>query len=395
MYIFSSTREIINTLSQANSLIENMFEKRNSLAFRYEYALEFVDENRLQMLIEREILRQNGPYIELDERFLEFFEFLLEANEDISTASIDENIQQLRQQIDYYLKEDNTSRHNTYLRKVKSLLCKIGKITFRNSARLQDSINSTFKNEPNYRVKIAKLENLDNKRNDIKQLIDITDDLLINKEQVFFQLAMDEEMEQIVLELRRELLDAGHSLIRAQQDIINYLNQIKSQIILVEKIRKVKQLRDQFELLGKSNLKELLATNHAIPLEGKTVPTYRLSLNFLGTDEAREVILKANRSNTSRKKLKRSVAGIISQEELAEQVSDEAFINLEEIKNGFLASGNHLFNFVLQYNFQKEVTLPERITIFCQLISLYENKFDVREEYGNYGNIEYAMIYPK
>lgn len=395
MYIFSSTREIINTLSQANSLIENMFEKRNSLAFRYEYALEFVDENRLQMLIEREILRQNGPYIELDERFLEFFEFLLEANEDISTAGIDENIQQLRQQIDYYLKEDNTSRRNTYLRKVKSLLRKIGKITFRNSARLQDSINSTFKNEPNYRVKIAKLENLDNKRNDIKQLIDITDDLLTNKEQVFFQLAMDEEMEQIVLELRRELLDAGHSLIRAQQDIINYLNQIKSQIILVEKIRKVKQLRDQFELLGKSNLKELLATNHAIPLEGKTIPTYRLSLNFLGTDEAREVILKANRSNASRKKLKRSVAGIISQEELAEQVSDEAFINLEEIKNGFLASGNHLFNFVLQYNFPKEVTLSERITIFCQLISLYENKFDVREEYGNYGNIEYAMIYPK
>lgn len=395
MYIFSSTREIINTLSQANSLIENMFEKRNSLAFRYEYALEFVDENRLQMLIEREILRQNGPYIELDERFLEFFEFLLEANEDISTASIDENIQQLRQQIDYYLKEDNTSRRNTYLRKVKSLLRKIGKITFRNSARLQDSINSTFKNEPNYRVKIAKLENLDSKRNDIKQLIDITDDLLTNKEQVFFQLAMDEEMEQIVLELRRELLDAGHSLIRAQQDIINYLNQIKSQIVLVEKIRKVKQLRDQFELLGKSNLKELLAANHAIPLEGKTVPTYHLSLDFLGTDEAREVILKANRSNASRKKLKRSVAGVISQEELAEQVSDETFINLEEIKNGFLASGNHLFNFVLQYNFQKEVSLSERITIFCQLISLYENKFDVREEYGNYGNIEYAIIYPK
>lgn len=395
MYIFSSTREIINTLSQANSLIENMFEKRNSLAFRYEYALAFVDENRLQMLIEREILRQNGPFIELDERFLEFFEFLLEANEDISTASIDENIEQLRQQIDYYLKEDNTSRRNTYLRKVKSLLRKIGKITFRNSARLQDSINSTFKNEPNYRVKIAKLENLDSKRNDIKQLIDITDSLLTNKEQVFFQLAMDDEMEQIVLELRRELLDAGHSLIRAQQDIINYLNQIKSQIILIEKIRRVKQLRDQFELLGKSNLKELLAANHAIPLEGKTTPTYRLSLDFLGTDEAREVVLKANRSNASRKKLRRSLAGSFDPKELTEQISDETFINLEELKNGFLASGNHLFNFVLQYSFQKEVSLSDRITIFCQLISLYENKFDVREEFGNYGNIEYAIIYPK
>ena len=395
MYIFSSTREIINTLSQANSLIENMFEKRNTLAFRYEYALEFVDENRLQMLLEREILRQNGAYIELDERFLEFFEFLLEANEDISTASIDENIQQLQQHINYYLDEDNTSRRNSYLRKVKSLLRKIGKITFRNSARLQDTINSTFKNEPNYRIKIAKLENLDNKRCDIKQLIDLTENLLTTKEQVFFRLALDEEMEQIVIELRRELLDAGHSLIHAQQDIINYLNQIKSQIVLVEKIRRVKQLKDQFELLGKSNLKELLKANHSIPLERKTLPSFRLSVNFLGTDEAREIILKANRSNASRKKIKRSIAGVIDVKSLEEQVSNETFINLDEIKNGFLASGNHLFNFVLQYTFQKEVSLTERVTIFCQLVSLYGNKFDVREEFGNYKNIEYAIIYPK
>ncbi len=395
MYIFSSTREIINTLSQANSLIENMFEKRNALAFRYEYALEFVDDNRLQMLLEREILRQNGPYIELDERFLEFFEYLLEANEDISTASIDENIQQLQQHINYYLDEDNTSRKNAYLRRIKSLLRKIGKITFRNSARLQDAINSTFKNEPNYKIKIAKLENLDSKRSDIKQLIDITENLLTNKEQIFFRIALDEELEQIVIELRRELLDASHSLIHSQQDIINYLNQIKTQIVLVEKIRRVKQLKDQFELLGKSNLKELLGANHSIPLEKKIISTFRLSISFLGTDGAREVILKANRFNLSRKKMKRSIAGVIDEKELEEKVSNETFINLDEIKNGFLASGNHLFNFVLQYAFQREVNLTERVTIYCQLVSLYGNKFDVREEFGNYENIEYAIIYPK
>lgn len=395
MYIFNSTREIINTINQAKELIEEMFEKRKSLSFRYEYALNWVEENRLQMLIEREVIRQNGSYLELDERFQEFFELLLEANEEISTASIDENIQLLHQHMDYYLKEDNLSRKNSYLRNVKSLLRKIGKVTIRNVISLQRKIENTFKTEPNYPIKVAKLENLDGKRVDIKRLIDAMEELLTHKERLFFQLAMDEELSNIVLELRKELLDSGHSLIRSQQDIINYLNQIKNQVLLVEKIRKVKYLRDQFELPAKSNLKEVLAANQSVILEGRTTPLFKLSLDFLARDEAREAILKANRNNRSRKKMKRTGAGVIDLVDLQEDTSDETFINLEEVKNSFLASGNQLFNFVMSYSFQREVAFEERVTVFCQLVSLYENEFDIQQEFGQYQQLEYALIYPK
>lgn len=395
MYIFNSTREIINTINQAKELIEEMFEKRKSLSFRYEYALNWVEENRLQMLIEREVIRQNGSYLELDERFQEFFELLLEANEEISTASIDENIQLLHQHMDYYLKEDNLSRKNSYLRNVKSLLRKIGKVTIRNVISLQRKIENTFKTEPNYPIKVAKLENLDGKRVDIKRLIDAMEELLTHKERLFFQLAMDEELSNIVLELRKELLDSGHSLIRSQQDIINYLNQIKNQVLLVEKIRKVKYLRDQFELPAKSNLKEVLAANQSVILEGRTTPLFKLSLDFLARDEAREAILKANRNNRSRKKMKRTGAGVIDLVDLQEDTSDETFINLEEVKNSFLASGNQLFNFVMSYSFRREVAFEERVTVFCQLVSLYENEFDIQQEFGQYQQLEYALIYPK
>lgn len=395
MYIFNSTREIINTINQAKELIEEMFEKRKSLSFRYEYALNLVEENRLQMLIEREVLRQNGPYLELDERFQEFFELLLEANEEISTASIDENIQLLHQHIDYYLKEDNLSRKNSYLRSVKSLLRKIGKVTIRNVISLQRRIENTFKTEPNYRIKIAKLEHLDDKRADIKQLIDAMDELLMYKERLFFQLATDEELGHIVLELRQEMLDSGHSLIRSQQDIINYLNQIKSQVLLVEKIRKVKYLRDQFELQSKSNLKELLMANQSVVLEGRVASLFKISIDFLARDEARESILKANRNNRSRKKQKRTGAGIIDPADLQEGTSNETFINLEEVKNGFLASGNQLFGFVMGYSFQREVQFEERVTVFCQLVSLYEGEFDIQQNFGQYQQIEYAIVYPK
>jgi len=395
MYIFNSISEIVNTIALAKGLIEEMFEKRKSLSFRYEYALDLIDGNRLQMLLEREVIRQNGAYLELDERFMDFFELLLEANEEISTASIDENIQFIRQQMDYYLKEDNLSRKNGYLRNVKAVLKKIGKITIRNVINLQRNIDNTFKNEPNYKIKIAKLENLDNKRIDIKKLIDTTDELITNKERTFFQQATDEELAYIVLELRKELLDSGHNLIRSQQDIINYLNQIKNQVQLVEKIRKVKYLRNQFELLSKSNLKEILTKEQSVILEGRTTATFKLSLKFLASDDARTAILKANTNNRDLKRRKRPEAGVIGNEYLQEAFSDEVFINLEEVKNSFLASGNQLFNFVMGYQFQREVSFEERVTVFCQMVSLYENEFDIRQEFGQYQQIEYALIYSK
>lgn len=86
-----------------------MFEKRKVHSFRYSDALTLLkeDENRLKILIEKEIIHQNGNFVELDARFLDFFELLLEANEEINTATVEENIEYLHELMDYYLKENN------------------------------------------------------------------------------------------------------------------------------------------------------------------------------------------------------------------------------------------------------------------------------------------------
>mgnify|MGYP000000622738 len=110
MYIYNSIPHITNTLNLGKDLLEVLFEKRKSLPFRYDYALDIIDENKLNILIEREVIRRNGPYIEMDEHYLSFYELLLEANEEISTSVIDENIQLVYQLIDYYGKEDNDLR---------------------------------------------------------------------------------------------------------------------------------------------------------------------------------------------------------------------------------------------------------------------------------------------
>lgn len=408
MYIFRSIHEIINTVAAARGLLTEMFEKRKILSFRYSDALALLkdDENRLKLLIEKEVIHQNGNFVELDARFMDFFELLLEANEEINTAVIDENIEYLHELMDYYLKERIATRKASYARNIKITFQKIARTTIRNIMNLQTSIDNAFKHEPTYQIKIAKLENLDKKRINIQQLIDTTENLILHEERQFFQQATDDELNRILLELRRELQLSAHSLIRAQQDIINYLNQIKSQVILVEKIRRVKYLQDQFELRAKSNLAEVLEREHSTLLEGTAPSSFKLSINYLNTDEARPIILKVMKNLQHRETIRSNEAGAFSDEDLASQSMYQETISLEETVGNYIqaqteamwkdatAQPEDLFSFLMRYPFRQEVSEEERTTLFCQIVSLYESQFRISEEFGIYKNYEYARIYP-
>lgn len=408
MYIFRSIHEIINTVAAARGLLTEMFEKRKILSFRYSDALALLkdDENRLKLLIEKEVIHQNGNFVELDARFMDFFELLLEANEEINTAVIDENIEYLHELMDYYLKERIATRKASYVRNIKITFQKIARTTIRNIMNLQTSIDNAFKHEPTYQIKIAKLENLDKKRINIQQLIDTTENLILHEERQFFQQATDDELNRILLELRRELQLSAHSLIRAQQDIINYLNQIKSQVILVEKIRRVKYFQDQFELRAKSNLAEVLEREHSILLEGTAPSSFKLSINYLNTDEARPIILKVMKNLQHRETIRSNEAGAFSDEDLASQSMYQETISLEETVGNYIqaqteamwkdatAQPEDLFSFLMRYPFRQEVSEEERTTLFCQIVSLYESQFRISEEFGIYKNYEYARIYP-
>lgn len=408
MYIFRSIHEIINTVAAARGLLTEMFEKRKILSFRYSDALALLkdDENRLKLLIEKEVIHQNGNFVELDARFMDFFELLLEANEEINTAVIDENIEYLHELMDYYLKERIATRKASYVRNIKITFQKIARTTIRNIMNLQTSIDNAFKHEPTYQIKIAKLENLDKKRINIQQLIDTTENLILHEERQFFQQATDDELNRILLELRRELQLSAHSLIRAQQDIINYLNQIKSQVILVEKTRRVKYLQDQFELRAKSNLAEVLEREHSILLEGTAPSSFKLSINYLNTDEARPIILKVMKNLQHRETIRSNEAGAFSDEDLASQSMYQETISLEETVGNYIqaqteamwkdatAQPEDLFSFLMRYPFRQEVSEEERTTLFCQIVSLYESQFRISEEFGIYKNYEYARIYP-
>lgn len=391
---FHNLRELINTLAWSKDLLIEMFEKRKSFVYKYDHALELLkEESRIEALINRGILRQNGAYLELDEQYLDFFEQILEVNEEINIFYINENIQQIKQNINYYLQENNESRKYSYLKATKSLLRKIGRIILRNIIDLNRNIENAYKAEPNYLIKISKLESFDEKRRAINTLIHQTDLLITEEERTFFTTALDNELGQLVTTLRIQLTEARHNLIETQQQIITHLNQVKYQSRVIEKIKQIKYLKDQFELKHKSNFVALLSQVDPVLFEPRTAYQFKLSLDQLQTDEGRVIIDRvAVKLKLNKKAL--PVADAIAEDHLNTESEVEIYINLEELKRGFLASSYHLFDFVMQYRYPREVSFEEKITIYCQLVGMYENELNVTESFGQSGLLEYAIVKP-
>jgi len=398
MNTFASIKELLSTLVREHRLLTEMFEKRKALSYKYDFALELVEFNvdRIDYLINHSVIRQNGNFLEIDDQFLQFFEQVLEVNEDINISSINENIKNVKENINYYLQENNEQRKYNYLRTVKNALRKIGNVTFRNVIDLKRNTDNTFKNEPNYKVKKAKLENLDAKRIGINNFILQTDRLITEEEQTFFKSALDDELNRLIIQLKLQLNECSHNLIEIQKQIIEYLNQIKYQSGVIEKLRQLKYLRDQFTIRAHTDINTAIATNNAVLFESNPSYPLKLSLAYLQqNNDAYTSILKIAKKIKSGVKLKLPIAGSISNNYLALTIEEEIQVNLEEVRNNFLASGNNLFDFILAYPFEKELSFDEKVTVYCQLISQYEESFTVTQNYAAQNEVEYAMVYPK
>jgi hypothetical protein len=398
MNVFNDIKELVSTLKREEKLISEMFSKRKKLDYKLTDALELVDhdENRIDFLISRSVIRKNAGFLELDDQFLLFFEEILDVNEEINLSYIDENIKNIKENIGYFLNETNENKKYAYLRFIKKTFRKIGIVTFRSVVDLRRNIENTFKNETNYKNKQLKLENLDAKRTVVENLIRLTLSLINEDELTFFNRALDEELKRIIVDLKLQLTECSHNLIEIEKQIIDYLNQIKHQGKFLEKLRKLKYLKDHFTIEAETDIKQILANKNQVIFETRISEPLNLSIDFLReNDKAFEAINRISKKHKDRKHFKPILATHISDEYLESTIEEEILIDLEEIKNRFVATSDNLFNFILNYDFLKTVDFNERVTIFCQVISQYEQELVIKDNFQRTNDIEYAMVYPK
>lgn len=177
--LFHNVEELLKRLNTERRLISEMFYNRKKLEFRYEDTRGFVEsEKNLQLLIDYGVIRQEGELLELEDAYLRFLEEVLQVNEDISTAMVEDSVARLRESIDFYLSEQNNpEEQHRYLRKVKRSLRTIALMAERNVVDLKRNVNDTYKNQRNYAIKRSQLEKYLEQIASISRLVKETESL--------------------------------------------------------------------------------------------------------------------------------------------------------------------------------------------------------------------------
>lgn len=391
---FRTIEELVKVLDREKTLFRDMFERRKSLAYRTDIAMEVVDyrRERIQYLIDHGVIHENGDFLEMEDVYVQFFEEVLDMNEEISVSSVKEYLDSLKENINYYLQETNENRKNQYQSNVRKTLRRIGLRTLKNIIDLKRNVDTAYKQEPNYKIKKSRLANLDEKRKGIKVLIKECE-MMMESEGVFFKMAADPEMQRTTMNVRNDFTEADHNLLEIEHQIIDYINQIEQQSLLFKKIRKLKYLKDQLTWREDTNIVRIIEGKNPLWMEKRPYNRIFLSLDMLrGSEEAYSIIRKIA-GRTIVRRLTRTEADPLDETYMHDSIEEVNAFNMTELWNAFKAQGNHLFAFIKDYSYKQQHTLGDYIILYCQMATLHSEELRITDDYEQYDKIEYALIY--
>ena len=391
---FRTIEELVKVLDREKILFRDMFERRKSLAYRTEFAMEIVDykRERIQFLNDHGVIHENGDFLEMEDVYVQFFEEVLDMNEEISVSSVKEYLDSLKENINYYLQETNEHRKNQYQSNVRKTLRRIGLRTLKNIIDLKRNVDTAYKQEPNYKIKKSRLANLDEKRKGIKVLIQESEKM-IEGEVVFFKMTSDPEMQRTIMDVRNDFTEADHNLLEIEHQIIDYINQIEQQSILLKKIRKIKYLKDQLTWREDTNIVRTMDDKNPLWMENRPYNRIFLSLDMLRSSEEAYNIIRKIAGRTIVRRLARTEADPLDESYMNDSIEEVNAVNMTELWNAFKAQGNHLFAFIKDYPYKQQHTLGELIVLYCQMATLHCDELRITDDYNSFENIEYALIY--
>ena len=398
MSTFQSLDELLSVLGKSKDLISSLFTKRTTLSLTYREALTTLDDNidLLTKLIDNGVIRERNDFLELDSIYQEFFQNVLDINENINIHGVEDYITLLNENIDYYLESQNEREKNRYLDIIKQNFRKIADATKRHAIDLKKKVDYTYKNEPDYKIKIKKLRNLQERYEGIKALMERTSKIINQEQLVFFKTAMDDELQRIIVNVKLDFRDCSNQLIDINRQIQDYLNLIESHSSLLQKVQWLKHLRDQQTISDLTNIDKVAEEISPVWLDDSSNYKTYVSIGFLENEDEGLAAIKLflEKKKTLAQKQKK-LAAALSDDDLKEKRCINDAINIRKVKNSFVASGDNLFDFVVNYKFSRELSFNEKLVVFCQIATIFESEFNFTDRHASFNGVRYPLIFPR
>lgn len=387
MNAFRNIDALLRVIAREKELIKFLFTGRKAPSLRPEQAMEHFlegDERRLNLLLDHGVIRktEEGGVLVLEETYLRFFEEVLEVNEEINVQSVKQHIDALNENIELWLTAGTDPQRFRYMGEILRILRNISLSTLRNVIDLKRNIDSTYKNERDYALKRKRLEILDRKRADIALLIKEAEKVIENA-----------PLKETVTEVKTSLTESYHNLLELDRQIIQYLNKIEAEQKWVEKIRRIKYLKDQLVWEQSTDVLFCLQTHRPAFLEKRPWYNFLPSLELITNSSDGLAALKEAHKALKHPVAKRKVeTEPLTAEETVQRTLVQDTMNTYEIRNAFLGSSQDLMSFLAT---GKEFPLSEKLSLFCRLAAEYYEDFRITDQYVEMNDYSYPLIYPR
>lgn len=396
---YTNVKDLIAELKRHADLLNKMFSERNGIV-THQNLLSFTenDPEQLQQIFFSGFITgsEGGPY-NLDERLLQFFEQLLDVEEDIHPAFIETFFSRLQDNINYFEKENNARKRESYLNQIRRDIQSIGRTALRHTSRLNEKVKYVYETETNPDIKALKLADIRTRRDEIEHLIRQIQKML--DQRMFFKSSGGAQLQEPIYQLNNSLSNSLKYLIEVQQHILDYINRARKHTLVNEKIVALKRLKDRHELKSKSNIEKVIAACNAMVLNNSRNAGFWLKPESLEGIDMEAVILKVREAKKRKERPEQNLANELDAENLSLQTEEIETLQLENLKNAFESQAVDLFNFTINFDsansFKKALNEDEKIALFLKLASFYDDDFTFAEQTQIHNNYEYTLIFPK
>jgi hypothetical protein len=373
-------KEIISIQNYCKDIIQELYTYETR---PYDALSKNINITKLEEAIRLEIIEHDSfdDELSLSVDTEEYYRARLGENNETNIGEVGDKLTKLENLLkDYNVRQRTNENATKEIKSIYKLLNKIPSIFKHNLQALSSTTVFTFKNEPNFEIK---MNNLKRCKEEISQLSDALKDVdrVMDEQWSFFRSMDDRKINFAINKIKRNSADFERSFAQLHDDILNFINQSIQDGAFIKRLKKLKQLKSDYTLIKNTNIEELVAKEQAIlpkVKENKILPEDKM---YAYVEQIQE-ILKDRKSvivNTQ------EVTPIDYDIDENAKVSKKLY-NYPKIHREFLNQERDLISFLLNYPLKIEE--EKLMGVFVRLIKNYADEYKIEDKVDDFVQIE-------
>jgi len=367
MAINKNILDIIQVQNSCKDVIQELYnyETRPNDVMRENYASAKIDDAIRLDIIEYDSFDDE---LSLSPDTEQYYKIRLGQNNETTISSIDDKLSKLKIELNYYNKritaQESTEKE---ILSISKLLNQIPTILRYNLYTISSNSIFAFKNEPNFEIKMDKLEV---SKKEIKQLVQasLSIDIFLKEQKSFFKSINSHRINSLVLKINRNSLELEYSLSTLYEEIKKFINKSIKDGEFIKKLQRLRELKQQNQLFIKTDINEKISTQKHIITSVKERKIHPDDKVFDYIDTIEEII----------KKRKIHLQDIKEETELDYDIDEvvkieKTLYNYPKLHTQFLSQDDDLATFLQK----SDVESSKLLGIFVRLLKHYFLKYEV------------------